>query len=188
MARILTPEPEFSGSLAPADSAGHAEPDTNDYELVLGRRQAASVTFLILVLLAVCTGGAYLIGKSMPATVVSAAELPPSPPAPAPAEAAPPETPVAPAAPIVATVEKPLFADPLKGVVYIQLGAVEKGIAEVLAEGLRKRGFDSFVAPGPNDHIFRVLVGPFHSNEEYGAAQGALDRMGLDHFARRYEE
>ena len=36
----------------------------------------------------------------------------------------------------------------------------ERGMAMILAEGLRGHGFDSFVAPGPNEKIFRVLIGP----------------------------
>ncbi len=195
MARILTPEPALSGTSSQADSAGPTESDANDYELVLGRRQVASVTFLATVLLAVCIGSAYLVGRSTPA-VVSAAELPAAPAASEPAPApAPTEAVVEPAAAVLPdpaaptlTVEKPLFADPLKGILYIQMGALEKGISEIMAEGLRKRGFESFVAPGPNDHIYRVLIGPFRSAEEYQAAKGVLDRMGLDTFARRYEE
>ena len=184
------PEPVIPGTSPQADSAGPTEPDANDYELVMGRRQVASITFLATVLLAVCTGSAYLVGKST-TTVVNAAELPATPAASEPVTVpAPSEATVAPATPAAMTpaVEKPLFADPLKGIIYIQMGALEKGISEIMAEGLRKRGFESFVAPGPNDHIFRVLIGPFRSAEEYQAAKGALDRMGLDTFARRYEE
>ena len=57
-------------------------------------------------------------------------------------------------------VEAPLFADPKNGLVYIQMGAVEKGVSVIFAEGLRKHGLTAFVAPGPNDKIFRVLIGP----------------------------
>ena len=183
MARTLTPEPLPSGAPSETGLAGSAESDTGEFEFVLGRRQVASVTFLTLVLLAVCAGGSYLIGKGT--ATVSASELPPAPAAAVPVEApAPPPM----AAPVVPVVDKPLFAEPLQGVIYIQMGAVEKGIAEIFAEGLRKRAFTSFVATGPNDHIFRVLIGPFRSGDEYQAAKKALDGMGLETFARRYEQ
>ena len=82
--------------------------------------------------------------------------------------------------------EAPLFADPKNGSVYIQIGAVEKGIAVVLAEGLRKRGFQSFVAPGPNEKIFRVLIGPLPDPDSYIKAKEKVDQIGLATFARRF--
>jgi cell division septation protein DedD len=169
-------------TLTPDDNATPAQPESAEIEFVLGRRQLASVTFLFVVLLAAGAGGAYLLGKGT-ATVSAAApppvedaHVPPPPPVvePEPAPAPPPEP--------------PLFGQPIQGVIYIQMGAVEKGIAEIFAEGLRKRGFASFVAPGPNERIFRVLIGPFRSQEEYQASKASLDGMGLATFARRYQE
>jgi hypothetical protein len=179
MARILTPEP----AMAPP-----AQTDPDEYEIVLGSRQMASLGFLVLVLIAAAAGGAYLFGKavtrrapSASLPVVQAAPLPtPVATVPEPALAAPIPPPVA--------IEKPLFAEPAQGIIYIQMGAVEKGIAEIFAEGLRKRGFNSFVASGPSERIFRVLVGPFRNAEEYDAAKKSLDRIGLDTFARRYQQ
>ena len=102
--------------------------------------------------------------------------------------AVPPPPPPPPAAVEPPVAEKPLFAEPIKGIIYIQMAAVEKPIAEVFAEGLRRRGFSGFVASGPNERIFRVLIGPFRNAEEYDANKLALDKMGLDTFARRYQE
>jgi cell division septation protein DedD len=188
MARTLTPEPMFPDARGESDAAAGTE--TDEFELVVGRRQIAGLAFVSLVILAVCAGGSYLIGKGVAGA--SASDLPaagaavPAPEAPAmPVAASVPEE--APAAPPLAP-DKPLYANPIKGIIYIQMGAVEKGISEILAEGLRRRGFDSFVAPGPTDRIFRVLIGPFHSADEYQAAKNVLDRMGLETFARRYQE
>jgi hypothetical protein len=89
--------------------------------------------------------------------------------------------------PLQNATEAPLFADPKPGAVYLQLGAVEKGVAIIMAEGLRKRAFNAFVAPGPNDHIFRVLVGPLDS-EAYKTAKQAVDDIGLSTFARKYQQ
>jgi len=83
--------------------------------------------------------------------------------------------------------DAPLFASPVAQAIYIQVGAVDKGVATVLAEGLRKHALDSFVAPGPSDKTFRVLIGPFPDAAAYQKAQAVVDRLGLASFARRYQ-
>lgn len=139
---------------------------------------------MILVLLAVFSGVSFVAGKAAPVRKAEAL---------APDAVAVPEPP--PIIPILeatvapsASVESALFANPVPKAIYIQMGAVEKGIAVLLAEGLRKHGLNAFVAPGPNDKIFRVLVGPFPSAEAYQSAKTALDQIGVSTFARRYEE
>jgi cell division septation protein DedD len=82
--------------------------------------------------------------------------------------------------------EPPLFAEPKAGSVYIQMGAVEKGVSVIFAEGLRKRGLPAFVAPGPSEKIFRVLIGPLPDPAAYVKAKDAVDRIGLATFARRF--
>ena len=162
--------------------------ETEDFELVVGRRQAAALTFLALVVVALCSGAAYLAGKAIvpreeapvpmikleqpPAPLIEATIVP---------QAAPP---IGPSIPLA---DAPLFASPVPQAIYIQVGAVEKGVATVLAEGLRKHALDSFVAPGPSDKAFRVLIGPFPDAEAYQKAQGVVDRLGLASFARRYQ-
>jgi cell division septation protein DedD len=90
MLRIVPPEP-------PVASATSVEAP-EDFEIVLGRRQVASVSFLACVVLVICCGGAYLAGKAsaiiavQAATTSQAAATPPKA-APAPV-AAPPVTPV----------------------------------------------------------------------------------------------
>jgi cell division septation protein DedD len=91
-----------------------------------------------------------------------------------------------PAAPKPAA-EAPLFASPNPQAIYIQVGAVEKGVAVILAEGLRKHALDSFVAPGPGTKSFRVLIGPFPDAEAYQKARNIVAEIGLDNFARRYQ-
>ena len=161
-----------------------AEPavEKPEFELVVGRRQIASLLFVSTVLVMICVAAAYMAGKAMSGKV----------PAPA-------ASPVAAAASVVRepdappinlnqepAPEPPLFAEPKNGSVYIQIGAVEKGIALVLAEGLRKRGFQSFVAPGPNEKIFRVLIGPLPDPASYMKAKEKVDQIGLATFARRF--
>lgn len=151
-----------------------------EFEFVLGRRQVASLMFVGTVVLMVCVAGAYLVGKSAaPKTGAAAAPVvvtrEPEPPSIALNQEA--------AAPVV---EPPLFADPKNGSIYIQMGAVEKGVSVIFAEGLRKRGLPAFVAPGPSEKIFRVLIGPLPDPASYVKAKDAVDKIGLATFARRF--
>ncbi|MGA3189454.1 MAG: hypothetical protein ABSF22_20305 [Bryobacteraceae bacterium] len=155
--------------LAPAAS--------EEFEFILGQRQIASLLFVFTILLMICIAVSYLAGKSMspkpvPAvTGVTVVREPDPPPIVLNQEPAP---------------EPPLFAEPKNGSVYIQMGAVEKGVAVIFAEGLRKRGLASFVAPGPSEKIFRVLIGPLPDPAAYVRAKDTVDKIGLETFARRF--
>lgn len=175
-----------------ADKAEEPEPvptepttEPQEFEFVLGRRQVASLLFISTVILMLCIAVSYLAGKSMSAKVQVAA-----PPAAIVHEPDPPPIvlnqeplPAAPSAP-----EPPLFAEPKIGSVYIQMGAVDKGVAVIFAEGLRKRGLAAFVAPGPNEKIFRVLIGPLPDPASYMKAKDTVDKIGLTTFARKFPE
>lgn len=82
----------------------------------------------------------------------------------------------------------PLFAEPEMGKVYLQIGAVERGMATLLVEGLRSHGFDSFVAPGPNEKIFRVLIGPLPDPAAFQQAMVTVNALELASFARKYQK
>jgi cell division septation protein DedD len=84
--------------------------------------------------------------------------------------------------------QRPVFANPQDGVLYLQLGAVEKGIAVIFVDGLRADGFEAFAAPGPTEKIFRVLVGPLADHDAYQRAKKAVDDLGLNTFARKYQQ
>jgi hypothetical protein len=151
-----------------------------EFEIVMGRTQIASVSFLATVIVVAFSAVSYLAGKS-------------SAPKPAPAPVQKIEAPVIqatvvapPQAPESATKkpEAPLFDNTKTGALYLQLGAVEKGVAIIMAQGLRKQGLDGFVAPGPNDHIFRVVIGPLNA-ESYKQARQAVEELGLSNFARK---
>ena len=182
-----------------------AQQETGEYEIVLGRAQIASWLFVAVIVIAACSSLAYLAGKSTGAKKVPApvAEVKPPEPAPATTPQAVPQTPPAPlptasvvvapkadlqTALATAKSAQPLFAEPVTGKVYIQMGAVERGMAIILAEGLRSHGFDAFVAPGPSDRIFRVLIGPLPDPESFRQAKAAVDAIELSTFARKYEK
>jgi len=172
----LAPSPKAEEPIAVSDAPVTAP---EEFEFVLGRRQVASLMFVGTTVLMVAVTGAYLAGKSaapktsapVPAVVVTREPDPPpivlnQEPAPA--------------------VEAPLFADPKSGAVYIQMGAVEKGVSVIFAEGLRRRGLPAFVAPGPSEKIFRVLIGPLPDPASYVKAKDVVDKIGLATFARRF--
>jgi hypothetical protein len=158
------------------------EPTANpqEFEFVLGRRQVASLLFVASIVLMICIAASYVAGKAM-----APKALPVAPAAAIAAVAREPEPP-----PIVLNQEPvpeaPLFAEPKAGSVYIQMGAVEKGVAIIFAEGLRKHGLTAFVGPGPSEKIFRVLIGPLPDPPAYVKAKEVVDQIGLATFARRF--
>jgi hypothetical protein len=171
-----------------------------EYEIVLGRAQIASWLFVGIVAVAICSALAYLAAEKIAAKKIAAISRPVAPPAPL---APPPamvsaELPQAsillPARADLASLAKntkpavPLFGEPEMGKVYIQIGAVERGMAMLLTEGLRSHGFDSFVAPGPNDRVFRVLIGPLPDPAAFRQAMVTVNAMDLANFARKYEK
>jgi cell division septation protein DedD len=176
---VARPQEEPAAEPAVVESPSTA-PETEDFEWVVGRRQMASLLFVSTIVLMICVAAAYMAGKAMAAKVPA--------PAASPIAAAPVREPDPPPINLnqEPAPESPLFAEPKNGSVYIQIGAVEKGIAVVLSEGLRKRGFQSFVAPGPNDKIFRVLIGPLPDPASYIKAKEKVDQIGLATFARRF--
>jgi cell division septation protein DedD len=167
------------------------------FEMVLGPTQIASLSFVMLVVLVLGCGVAYTVGRSTSRPSESASHAAPSGNTQAPA---PTPAPVASTAPSPAAAQSipaplsgqdanaPLFGNPAKGGLYIQMSAIDRGMAIVFAEGLRKLGFNSLIVPGTNDHIFRVLAGPFPSSPEFAKAKAALTAIGLDTFGRRYDE
>ena len=174
MLSILETDPSLPprSATAPADlpaetpAATPELPSTSgEFEIVLGRSQVASWLFMGVIAMAVCSSLAYLAGRSAaPRKAMAAAAPSVAIPAPAPAaaptvESSPASLPTAtsplavlPSVSILAPPNTaprpgaPLFAEPDAGRVYIQIGAVEKGMATILAEGLRSHGFEAFVA------------------------------------------
>lgn len=211
---VESAESEASSAKALNTAAGEA-PDQalsaapQDFEIVLGRRQVASVLFVATVVLAVMCAVSYLAGKSLnprkteatPA-VTAIPEAAPAPQVQVPvieatvesgialAHASPLDAPIKTAPPrrVVPDAEAPIFADPRIGATYIQMAAVDKGVATIFVEGLRRRGFEAFVAPGPSDTMFRVLIGPLADSAAYARTKEALDQIGLATFGRKYEK
>jgi cell division septation protein DedD len=184
------------------DTALETPPEATDYEIVLGRSQIASWLFVALIVVAVSSSLAYLLGetigvkKTARVSAVTRAATP-VPAAPTAGTSAPPPEAsiVVPSKvyppPIVKTspmAVAPLFAEPEIGKVYLQVGAVERGMAMLLAEGLRSHGFDSFVAPGPHENLFRVLIGPVLDPQAFRQTMAAVEALDLAVYARKYQK
>src|SRR5947207_2308384 len=163
MLSILDYQPAALPEAAPREEpAPELQPEASEYEIVLGRVQIASWLFVGLIAIAVCSSLAYVAGRSAVAKkppaasqANSVASAPVQPNQQAAAEALPAASIVVPPKTdlqtLLRTAAKPaqsMFAEPEAGKVYIQMSAVEKGMAMILAEGLRSHGFDAFVAPG----------------------------------------
>jgi cell division septation protein DedD len=161
-----------------------------DVEFVLGQRQVASVLFVAIVLLAVFCTVAYVAGRS----VGTRAVIPAAPAQPVPvrivvAPPAPPkivEVPAHPTRPNLSFASTDVPA-PHPGDIYLQIGAVERGFAEVLVVGLRAKGFPSVMTPAPGEKIFRVLIGPLNDSAAYARAKSEMGAAGLNFFPRRYQ-
>jgi cell division septation protein DedD len=210
-----------------ADRATGVAPE--DFEIVLGRRQVASVLFVATVMIAVMCAVSYLAGKSLspkkaeapPVAGAVTASVPvipmieaivepdiaaaqrasqaaaePASQATAQAKASQlsrpepaPSTPIGGSDPAAAYSDSaPIFADPRPGATYLQMGAVDKGVATIFAEGLRRRGFESFVAPGVSERMYRVLIGPLADPAAYSRTKQELEQIGLATFGRKYEK
>jgi len=186
---VGTGTPRETPAETPAETPEET-PEDGEFEIVLGGRQIAGVSFVGVVVLAIFCAISYLAGKSIALKKIAAA--PPVVVAP-PVSAEPPPidaTILAPSAPLKApdSFSPPVFADPAIGSVYIQMAAVDKGIAAVFVAGLRSHGFQSFVAPGPTDKQYRVLIGPLPNAAAFTIAKDKLDQLGLTTFGRRYEK
>jgi hypothetical protein len=193
--------PESEPSVPAVEQTPELPEATVDYEIVLGRAQIASWLFLGVVAVAICSSLAFLAGKTFAGKTLAAKTAPAvavpvpatkpavaSQPLPAASIVVPPKPDLTSIVTAASKPAPPLFAEPETGKVYIQIGAVERGMAMLLVEGLRSHGFDSFVAPGPNDRVFRVLIGPLPDPQSFTQARAAIDALELSNFARKYQK
>ena len=174
--------------------------DDGEFELILGNKQLLSVFFIVIILLGVFFTMGYIVGRNSgsPETAKQSAPvdakapertggqsaMPPAaaPPAPAVVEpvassAEPPKLPHR--DPIEVTAVTHSVGQPIPGQIYIQVLAVAKPEAEVLVDVLSKKGFHAMVTAGPNDKIYRVLVGPAKDAADAGKLKGDLEQAGF---------
>ena len=187
-----------------------SELESNEFELVLGNKQLLSVFFIVIMLLAVFFTMGYTLGRNsapvetnrrttdqpyerqnapsaMPATSnTTKREAAPL------AETAKDETKPVAAPKAEQTSPKPIeippvtVTQPSAGQTYLQVLAVAKPEADVLAEVLAKKGFRALVAPGPNEKVYRVLVGPAKDASDAGKLKTDLEAAGFKPFIKKY--
>jgi hypothetical protein len=182
--------------------AAEARGEEMDSRVVLGNRQMAAVAFVILALLALVSAMAYLAGRVMtaaqvtpqagaaraPEQVIVVDAKPAAPvvvsPAVAVAKAGPVEMPKA--GPVEMPKAGPVET-PKAGEVYFQVGSVDRGMAEVSVEYIRRNGLEARIAPGATAEVFRVLVGPVGTAEAPVAEiEARLKGLGFTPFVKKY--
>ncbi len=189
--------------------------EEGEFELVLGNRQLLSVFFIVVVLLGVFFVMGYILGKnSTPAggTDVATARKTADP---APAQSpiiidksaskssavSEPERPVEKAAPKKVEAKKAepppppppaptstggvKSGNPPKGSLFLQVAAVGRAEADVLAKVLRQKSFDIWIAPTEKENIHRVLVGPIQKSDQ-GKVRTELEGLGFKPFPRSF--
>lgn len=68
---------------------------------------------------------------------------------------------------------------PAAGQQFLQVVATSKPDAEIIADVLRRKGFSSAVVPGPNDKVFRVVVGPLADASTISRTRSELEAAGF---------
>lgn len=190
--------------------------DEGEFELVLGNRQLLSVFFVVVILMGVCFAAGYIFGRNSGAAqpeavratkgAESAIIIDPTAPetkgdlarhspapgqaevsTPAPASAPPPPPPVAAAPkPAVSTPVSGGAAEPAAGQTFLQVAAVRQPDAVTLVSELRKKDFAAQVAPGPNETLSRVLVGPLADSADINKNRARLKELGFEPIVKRY--
>jgi cell division septation protein DedD len=173
-----------------------------EFELVLGNKQLFGVLFIVIVLLAVFFSVGYVMGRntatveiaegvpgSIPASSIPATSVEgrPSQVPPTRSEAVPSREPEAQAVPARAETPPPISVrEPQPGQTFWQVSAVARPEAELLVDVLTRKGFRAMVAPGPNEQLFRVLVGPSQDSSDLGKMRADLEQAGFKPMIRKY--
>lgn len=168
-----------------------AKTEEGEFELVLGNNQLLSVFFLVVLLLALCFVGGYVVGRNAGPTLAAAPAAPsssaapevliaredtfraqpepaapvalkPVEPPPEPIRSAPPKT----EEPAPVATQPSISSQPVSGRIYLQLSATDKDRAETMVDLIRSKNMPAIaaaIADRPN--LYRVLVGPLTDAE-----------------------
>ena len=167
-------------------------------EFVMGPRQMASLAFVGILLLGIMSAVAYFAGRTNtePPPKVSERVIERVIQAPAPAKPAATEPTPTPASAASAPKSQPspvpdnqppaTVTDPILNKTYLQAGSVEVGLAELMVEGLHKRGIPAITGTGINSKVARILVGPFDNLQDQEAARKKIEEMGFHPYPRSF--
>lgn len=86
----------------------------------------------------------------------------------------------------VAPVATGSVSTPVAGT-YVQVVAVDLEGAKSWVGTLRGKSFNAIVAPGPNEKLYRVLIGPIKDKEALGQTKIDLEKLGVKGaFVKKY--
>jgi septal ring-binding cell division protein DamX len=129
--------------------------------------------------------------NTQPAQTPSVPEVKPEPPPPAkPASTATVNPP--PAASATTERSRQILAGkvqlitPRKGDVFLQVAAIGRAEAELMAEQLQKRSYRAFLSEVPGKDLFRVLIGPFETAPRLNDTKKKLADEGMPSIVQRY--
>ena len=77
-------------------------------------------------------------------------------------------------------------SNPQPGERYLQLAALGPHATDWYVPELESKGMHPIVAPGPEERVFRILIGPFPDRVERKRRQEALDAAGIEYIVRAY--
>ena len=70
---------------------------------------------------------------------------------------------------------------------YVQVVAVDLEGANSWVGTLRGKSFNAMVAPGPNEKLYRVLIGPINDKEALAQTKIDLEKLGVKGaFVKKY--
>ena len=171
----------------------HTDPPAQgDFELVLGKRQIASLLFLGIILLGVFSTVAYVVGRRMERATLSAGTT---------ASILVPKDPIraqiipAEAIVIAGQVKADTVTTTSGGAgqqagsrqLYLQIAATDHSHAVEMASAVKKKGYPALVATGPTPDTFRVLVGPFTDSGSLTKTKTELEAAGYISFIRQWD-
>ena len=78
------------------------------------------------------------------------------------------------------------LVQPEPGQTYLQVAAVRRPDADTLVSELRKKEFSASVTAGPNETLFRVVVGPLKDAVEVNKQRARLKELGFDPMVKRF--
>lgn len=110
-------------------------------------------------------------------------------PAPAPAKtqpAVPAATQAQAPEPPKKAVASKIDSEPLSGKTYLQVAAVKRPMAELVAEVLQKKGFHCILVQHPTEPVYRVLVGPAADADAVTKLRQDLEKAGFKAIARKF--
>ncbi|MBI3682457.1 MAG: SPOR domain-containing protein [Acidobacteria bacterium] len=92
------------------------------------------------------------------------------------------EPPVSEPPAVAASGKRPVLlasGEPAAGQQFLQVVASTRPDCEIIADVLKRKGFVATVVPGPNESIFRVVVGPLADAAAVSKARADLEQAGF---------